>query len=109
MLLEGERLAVFRLEQGVAPIFYIILRIYHHRISYSHYPLTSTYYSIYVRTTYTSFCRLSFESLTPTKSSVNNLPPIFKGQTNALESVVLEEPLGALLKCVMRQLEGTWA
>ena len=35
-----------------------------------------------------------------------------KGQTNALESVVLGEPkksLGALLKPVMRQLEGTWA
>ena len=35
-----------------------------------------------------------------------------KGQTNALESVVLGEAkksLGALLKPVMRQLEGTWA
>ena len=35
-----------------------------------------------------------------------------KGQTKALESVVLGEPkisLGALLKPVMRQLERTWA
>ena len=35
-----------------------------------------------------------------------------KGQTNALESAVLggaKKPLGALLKPVMRQLEGTWA
>ena len=35
-----------------------------------------------------------------------------KGQTNALESVVLrgaKKSLGALLKPVMRQLEGTWA
>ena len=35
-----------------------------------------------------------------------------KGQTNALESVVFggaKKSLGALLKPVMRQLEGTWA
>ena len=35
-----------------------------------------------------------------------------KSQTNALESVVLGEAkksLGALLKPVMRQLEGAWA
>ena len=35
-----------------------------------------------------------------------------KGQTNPLESVVLggaKKSLGALLKHVMKQLEGTWA